>query len=481
MGNGLIFFGEQTLAQDELRIKISSWGVRPLSSTGEEVKLILGNREYNNWNAQNVNEVNIYFEQDVRDWTYAFRDLLRSDVNLAAIYDIDTDLVGDTIIIKRKINNARLPAPSYLWQPEEPVYATTIITVNGFCFYSNAFGGNQSQYLKIFLDNTAYDVWLPPSGDEGGRSVWTPESTAERIAQAINASGTHIATLNNNIVTVIANVLETQAATTKEDPNPYTHYSNTWTYTGGEDFDTYLSGKELTFTPGASNYPITVTFPQDHSSSFWWLTPIYNALANHSHWGSRIADGRVAVEYATNGWKLEYNMLQGESGTALRPTYEWTVSTINYKGPNETEYEITSFTDGVETPEIEHSDVLVRGKSPALTIDYEIVTLAVSGSGYTDGLQPTAEIIIGGSSILVNLPSPSSTAAEAVGTIYHQITSGSHSTFVNFRTAWSVEKLNATTLRFIAKTTGNKPDSSIDFNFLEETNLAGSFTYLHGH
>ena len=35
-----------------------------------------------------------------------------------------------------------------------------------------------------------------------------------------------------------------------------------------------------------------------------------------------VADGRVAVEYATNGWKLEYNMLQGESGTALRPTYE---------------------------------------------------------------------------------------------------------------------------------------------------------------
>lgn len=48
MGNGLIFFGEQTLAQDELRIKMLNTGVRRLSSTGEEVKLILGNTTYNN-------------------------------------------------------------------------------------------------------------------------------------------------------------------------------------------------------------------------------------------------------------------------------------------------------------------------------------------------------------------------------------------------------------------------------------------------
>lgn len=369
MGNGLIFFGEQTLAQDELRIKMLNTGVRRLSSTGEEVKLILGNTTYNNWNSQNVNEVNIYFGGDVRDWTDEFANMLRSDVNLAGTYNITTDLVGDTIIIKRKINNACIPAPAYLWQADNFGYATTVITVTSGCTYQNPQGSDQSQYLKIFLDNTAYDVWLTPVGtSEGsldGYSVWTPALVAQKIATTINDGGTHTATANNNVVTVIANVAETQAATTKEYPNPFRHYSNTWTYIGGTNFATYIVNKELTFTPGASNYPITVKFtPPNPIRPFWWLDSISDVLANHPFWGDYKANGWIEVLDSENGWKLEYNITGGNSGTAAAPT-NWTVSTTTYISPNDTSYTITSFTNGAATPEIGHSDVLVRGKSPA--------------------------------------------------------------------------------------------------------------------
>ena len=86
---------------------------------------------------------------------------------MAATYDITTDLLGDTIIIKRKVNNARIAAPAYLWQADNFGYATTVITVNSGCTYTHPLGTDQSQYLKIFLNNTAYEVQLLPPGLDG--------------------------------------------------------------------------------------------------------------------------------------------------------------------------------------------------------------------------------------------------------------------------------------------------------------------------